>query len=77
MKLIDDVGFDGSFSFVYSPRPGTPAAQFADPVERPVAQARLEQLQAVVESQYRARSEAMVGTHRAGAGHRSCRAERR
>ena len=62
MKLIDDVGFDGSFSFVYSARPGTPAAQFADQVERPVAQARLERLQAVVESQYRARSEAMVGT---------------
>ncbi len=34
MKLVDDVGFDGSFSFVYSPRPGTPAAQFADQVER-------------------------------------------
>ena len=62
MKLIDDVGFDGSFSFVYSARPGTPAAQFADQVERPLAQARLERLQAVVESQYRARSEAMVGT---------------
>jgi len=62
LKLIDDVGFDGSFSFVYSARPGTPAAQFADRVERPVAHARLEQLQAVLESQYRARSEAMVGT---------------
>ena len=45
MKLIDDVGFDGSFSFVYSPRPGTPAAQFPGQVERPVAQARLERLQ--------------------------------
>ena len=61
MKLIDDVGFDGSFSFAYSPRPGTPAAQFADTVERSVAQARLERLQVVIESQYRARSEAMVG----------------
>ena len=61
MKLIDDVGFDGSFSFVYSPRPGTPAAQFADQVERPVAQARLERLQAAIETQYRTRSKAMVG----------------
>ena len=61
MKLIDDVGFDGSFSFVYSARPGTPAAQFPDPVARAVAQARLEQLQAVIESQYRARGDAMVG----------------
>jgi tRNA-2-methylthio-N6-dimethylallyladenosine synthase len=62
MKLIDDVGFDGSFSFVYSPRPGTPAAQFAGQVERPVAQARLERLQLTIEAQYRTRSEAMVGT---------------
>ena len=30
MKLIDDVGFDASFSFVYSPRPGTPAAEMPD-----------------------------------------------
>jgi len=61
MKLIDDVGFDGSFSFVYSARPGTPAAQFADPVERPVAQARLDRLQAEIDAQYRTRSVAMVG----------------
>jgi tRNA-2-methylthio-N6-dimethylallyladenosine synthase len=61
LRLIDDVGFDGSFSFAYSPRPGTPAAQFADAVERSVAQARLERLQGVIEIQYRARSEAMVG----------------
>ena len=61
MKLIDDVGFDGSFSFVYSARPGTPAAQFADQVERSVAQARLGRLQTLVESQYQARSDAMVG----------------
>jgi tRNA-2-methylthio-N6-dimethylallyladenosine synthase len=61
MKLIDDVGFDGSFSFVYSPRPGTPAAQFTDQVELPVAQARLERLQAAIDTQYRTRSEAMLG----------------
>jgi tRNA-2-methylthio-N6-dimethylallyladenosine synthase len=62
LKLVDDIGFDGSFSFVYSPRPGTPAAQFADQVERPVAYARLERLQTIIEAQYRTRSEAMVGT---------------
>jgi tRNA-2-methylthio-N6-dimethylallyladenosine synthase len=62
MQLIGDVGFDGSFSFVYSPRPGTPAAQFADPVERPVAQARLDRLQSEIDAQYRARSVAMVGS---------------
>src|SRR5258706_968962 len=61
MKLIDDVGFDGSFSFVYSPRPGTPASQFADPVERPVAQPRLERPQVAIEAQYRTRNKAMVG----------------
>ena len=44
-----------------APGPGTPAAQFPDPVARAVAQARLERLQAVIESQYRARGDAMVG----------------
>ena len=62
MKLIDDVGFDGSFSFLYSPRPGTPAAEFADPVPRATAQARLARLQAVIDAQYRAHSERMVGS---------------
>ncbi|HVE49146.1 MAG TPA: tRNA (N6-isopentenyl adenosine(37)-C2)-methylthiotransferase MiaB [Casimicrobiaceae bacterium] len=62
LKLIEDVRFDGSFSFIYSPRPGTPAADLADQVPHEVKQARLERLQALVESQYRARSEAMIGT---------------
>ncbi len=61
MKLIDEVGFDGSFSFAYSPRPGTPAAQFADAVRPDVAQARLERLQARIDAQYAAASAAMVG----------------
>ncbi len=61
MNLIDGVGFDGSFSFIYSPRPGTPAAQFSDPVALLVAQARLERLQAVIDAQYRAQGDAMVG----------------
>ena len=62
LRLVDDVGFDGSFSFLYSARPGTPAAELADPVPRDVAQARLERLQALLEAQYKARSDAMVGS---------------
>jgi tRNA-2-methylthio-N6-dimethylallyladenosine synthase len=62
MRLVEDVGFDGAFSFLYSARPGTPAADLHDPTPQPVRQARLERLQALLESQYRACSEAMVGT---------------
>ncbi|MGH8849407.1 MAG: tRNA (N6-isopentenyl adenosine(37)-C2)-methylthiotransferase MiaB, partial [Casimicrobiaceae bacterium] len=62
MRLIDDVGFDGSYSFLYSPRPGTPAADFADTVPRQVAQARLTRLQERIDAQYTARSAALVGT---------------
>ena len=62
MKLIDEVGFDGSFSFAYSPRPGTPAAQYGDAVPAEVAQRRLERLQSAIDAQYRAHSEEMVGS---------------
>ena len=62
MRLIDSVGFDGSYSFVYSPRPGTPAADFADPVPHAVSQARLLRLQALIEAQFAVNSERMVGT---------------
>ena len=62
MKLIEDVGFDGSYSFVYSPRPGTPAADFADQVPAAVAQARLSRLQSRIEEQFAANSQRMVGT---------------
>jgi len=62
LRLVEDVGFDGSFSFLYSARPGTPAAELPDAVPREVAQARLERLQALIEAQYRAGSEAMVGS---------------
>jgi tRNA-2-methylthio-N6-dimethylallyladenosine synthase len=61
MQLVADVGFDGSFSFVYSPRPGTPAAEFPGQVPRATAQARLERLQTLIDAQYRAHSERMVG----------------
>ncbi len=62
MQLVADVGFDGAFSFVYSPRPGTPAAEMADQVPPRIAQARLAALQAALDEQYRARSLAMVGS---------------
>ena len=62
LRLADEVGFDASFSFLYSPRPGTPAAELADGVSREEKLARLQRLQAQLESQARAVSEAMVGT---------------
>ncbi|MEO8486814.1 MAG: tRNA (N6-isopentenyl adenosine(37)-C2)-methylthiotransferase MiaB [Betaproteobacteria bacterium] len=62
MKLVDDVGFDGAFSFLYSPRPGTPAAELPDPVPRDRAQMRLERLQAATDAHFRAASGAMVGS---------------
>jgi len=62
MKLIEEVGFDQSFSFIYSPRPGTPAADLPDDVPLEVKKARLARLQAKINEQARAISEAMVGT---------------
>jgi tRNA-2-methylthio-N6-dimethylallyladenosine synthase len=62
MKLIDDVGFDASFSFVFSPRPGTPAANLADDTPQEVKLKRLQHLQAVIESNVRAISASRVGT---------------
>src|SRR5688572_18211767 len=61
LALIRTVGFDQSFSFIYSPRPGTPAADLADlPYE--VKQNRLERLQTLVNEQAAAISRSMVGT---------------
>ena len=62
MKLIDDIGFDGSFSFLYSARPGTPAADIRDETPLEVKAARLAQLQRRIDEQAHAASEAMVGT---------------
>ena len=61
LKLIRDVGFDQSYSFLYSRRPGTPAASLPDDVTAEEKQQRLERLQALIESQARAISTAMVG----------------
>jgi tRNA-2-methylthio-N6-dimethylallyladenosine synthase len=62
LQLVEDVGFDGAFSFAYSARPGTPAAQLPNQVPAEVRQARLARLQTLLDDQYRARSEQMVGT---------------
>ena len=56
------IRFDGAFSFAYSPRPGTPAAELPDQVPAGVRQERLARLQQLLDSQYRNYSEAMVGT---------------
>jgi len=62
MRLVADVNFDGAFSFAYSARPGTPAAELPDPVPAAVQQARLARLQTALDTQYRAYSDAMTGT---------------
>ena len=62
MKLIDEVGFDASFSFLYSPRPGTPATELADDTPQDVKARRLKRLQKRIEEQAQAISAAMVGT---------------
>ena len=61
MALAAEVGFDGAFTFAYSPRPGTPAAELPDQVPPAMKQARLERLTALLDAQYRAYSNAMVG----------------
>ena len=62
LALVRDVGFDQSFSFIYSRRPGTPAAALPDEVEPAVKQERLARLQTQLEVQARAISDSMVGT---------------
>ncbi len=62
MALIEEVGFDVSFSFIYSPRPGTPAAAMADPIPLEVKKARLERLQQRIRQQAEAIARAMVGS---------------
>ena len=62
VKLMQDVGFDASFSFLYSPRPGTPAAFLKDDVDEATKLARLDRLQAINDAQAKAISESMLGT---------------
>jgi tRNA-2-methylthio-N6-dimethylallyladenosine synthase len=62
MKLIEEVGFDASFSFLYSPRPGTPAAEMADEVTYETKMARLKRLKTRIDELENAVAEKMVGT---------------
>jgi tRNA-2-methylthio-N6-dimethylallyladenosine synthase len=62
VKLMQDVGFDYSFSFLYSPRPGTPAAFIKDDTSQATKLARLSRLQAINEAQGDAISRAMLGS---------------
>jgi len=61
LALAQELGFDGSFSFLYSPRPGTPAAELADATPREEKLERLRRLQAQLDLQSHAVSESMVG----------------
>ncbi len=62
MRLVDEVNFDGSFSFIYSPRPGTPAADLQDDTPHEVKLERLQRLQRKLDEQAQAVSQSMVGT---------------
>jgi tRNA-2-methylthio-N6-dimethylallyladenosine synthase len=62
MKLVDDVGFDNSFSFIFSKRPGTPAANLEDDTPHEVKLARLQRFQAKIDANTRKISAGMVGT---------------
>ena len=62
MKLIDDIGFDASFSFLFSPRPGTPAAEMSDDTPAEVQTARLMRLQQRIDALAQEISQGMVGS---------------
>ncbi len=65
LALAEETGLDGSYSFLYSPRPGTPAADLPDEAPKETKRERLQRLQAQLDAQARAMSAAMVGaTHR-------------
>ena len=62
IRLIDDVGFDASFSFIYSARPGTPAAELTDDTPQDIKLERLMRLQKRIDALAQAVSQSMVGT---------------
>jgi tRNA-2-methylthio-N6-dimethylallyladenosine synthase len=62
IRLVEEIGFDDSYSFLYSPRPGTPAAELPDETPQETKAGRLARLQAAIEANARALSTAMVGT---------------
>jgi tRNA-2-methylthio-N6-dimethylallyladenosine synthase len=62
MSLIEEIGFDFSYSFIYSPRPGTPAAQLPDDIDEEVKKIRLARLKQRLDEMTAAISESMVGS---------------
>ncbi len=62
MKLITDIGFDASYSFLYSPRPGTPAADLVDDTPQAIKMERLQRLQALINAQAHNISQRMIGS---------------
>jgi tRNA-2-methylthio-N6-dimethylallyladenosine synthase len=62
MKLVEDIGFDHSFSFLFSPRPGTPASELTDSTPESVKKERLKTLQTRINQNTNAISDAMLGT---------------
>ena len=62
MKLVEEIGFDASFTFIYSSRPGTPAANLPDDTPMEVKKQRLARLQATIDANAKRISAAMVGT---------------
>uniref|UniRef100_UPI0025B91ACF tRNA (N6-isopentenyl adenosine(37)-C2)-methylthiotransferase MiaB n=1 Tax=Aquisalimonas sp. TaxID=1872621 RepID=UPI0025B91ACF len=62
MALVEEIGFDSSFSFIYSARPGTPAASLSDSTPQQVKKRRLHRLQAAIEAHARSIAQGMVGT---------------
>jgi tRNA-2-methylthio-N6-dimethylallyladenosine synthase len=62
LKLIEDIGFDNSFSFIFSPRPGTPAANLQDDTPHEVKLKRLQDVQALIDANMRRISEQRMGT---------------
>ena len=62
LRLVEDVGFDQSFSFIYSPRPGTQAVNIPDPIPTEKKKERLQKLQQLLQSQADAISSSMLGS---------------
>ena len=62
MTLINDIGFDKSFSFIYSARPGTPAGSFVDDVDMQVKKDRLARVQKTIDESTEVISKSMVGS---------------
>jgi len=62
IRLIEKIGFDFSFSFIFSARPGTPAADMADDVSADIKKQRLERLQNIITKQTENLSKQMIGT---------------